>query len=343
MYETRNKKSDLLNIENILKLVNEAEIYRYYLGFDFEIKQLFSSPFRRDDTPSFGIIPFNGTLIFNDLGDKKIKGNVFKFVSLITNKNFKDSLRDINENMNLGLFDPDLHVYQNIAPTNSIIKYNDYENLNIKNLENKEVSLQIVTRNFNNIDKEYWSSGEIHKKTLDFFNVYPTTKVFKDNFIIWKETKNNPIYSWNIDNTIKSYRPLENNPKAKWVTNCNKNYIQGLSQLMLNTLESKDLFISKSMKDIMIYYECGLNSIAPQSENTYLEYELIDYLKNHYNCIINFDNDEAGIKSAYWYWNNFNIPLFFIPSNSNCKDPFEFTQKYNLITFKQLIKNEALH
>lgn len=329
-FKTRGKKIPKeVSINNILEITTEAEIYRHFLGFDYNIGIPFSSPFRKDSNPSFVIYYYKNSLLFKDFGRKDIKGNVFQFVTLISSIKFPNVLSYINNNMQLGL--EGFNSNNNLK----IIKYNDYKNLN---LEEKKTNLYILKRNWGLIDKSYFEN-KISLKTLNFFNVIPTNKVYLNNNIIWENRKNNPIYSWKINDKIKSYRPLENNPKRKWINNCNKNDIQGLKELKLNSLQSKDLILTKSMKDIMVYYEIKFNAIAPQSEHVFLEYNLIDYLKTHYNIISNFDNDLAGITAAYHYWNNFNIPFFFF---TDTKDSFEYVSKYNLKKLKNTM-NEFIY
>lgn len=60
--------------------------------------------------------------------------------------------------------------------------------------------------------------------------------------------------------------------------------IQGARQI------SKDgddlLIVQKSMKDVMLLYEFGVQSIAPMSENTSLSEKVIEKLKTKFKRII---------------------------------------------------------
>ena len=328
MYSTKDKLTDLTTV-NILKKTTEAEIYRHYLGFNFEITKLFSSPFRKDPTPSCGIFFYKNSLLWNDFGGDS--GNVWQFVMKITNLKFFDSLKHINESMNL-----------NIGITSNInseqIVYDLYKDIEI---EEKEKSLlQAIIQPYTKTDMEYWNKAEIKSSTLQHFGIYSTKTVFLNKQKLFNYTENNPIYSWQINNGIKVYKPFDK--KQKFITTCVSTDIQGLKELDKNNFTSSYLAITKSMKDISIYYECGIKAIAPQSENTFLEYDLIEYLRSNYNIFINFDNDAAGIKAAYYYWNNFNISMFFIDLNTGTKDPFEFTTKYNLQKFKQTLHEQII-
>ena len=43
-------KDNIYHKDNILKLTNEYNIFRHFLGFDFNIKTNYISPLRDDDT-----------------------------------------------------------------------------------------------------------------------------------------------------------------------------------------------------------------------------------------------------------------------------------------------------
>lgn len=54
--------------------------------------------------------------------------------------------------------------------------------------------------------------------------------------------------------------------------------------------------VTKSMKDVMVFYELGIPAIAPISENCYLtEAQHLKLVKRFKHVILFYDNDIAGV------------------------------------------------
>ena len=65
MYENiskllKDREQRTLTTENILNKISDYQIFSYYLGSNFTINKVFSSPFRTDRTPSFCILYIPG-------------------------------------------------------------------------------------------------------------------------------------------------------------------------------------------------------------------------------------------------------------------------------------------
>jgi hypothetical protein len=308
-----------LTKENILKLTTEAEIYKHYIG-DFYVNGVISAPYRKDRNPSFGIFQSKGgQLMWKDLarGDS---GDVFKLLELLLNSSFFEVLQDVDRSMNLGL---------SFQPTGEKIQYQLYKNY--ENLPKETCLLQRIIQPYTYADKQYWSNGHVSKKTLEYLEILSTFKLFYNRQLMWKYSDNNPIYSWQLENKLKAYRPLESNQKRKWITNYTQE-IQGLNKI---PAKGDILIVTKSMKDIAVYYEIGIPAIAPQSEHIIISEEIIQDLSNRYNTIItNFDNDEAGINLSNQYKELYGLDSFML---KNYKDPFEFSVYKGLSEFEKEI------
>ena len=72
--------------------------------------------------------------------------------------------------------------------------------------------------------------------------------------------------------------------------------MQGIEQLP----ECGDtLFITKSLKDVMVLRKLQFDAIAPQSENTAIPLDTIVKLKHSWsNIVIYYDNDIPGVAAA---------------------------------------------
>lgn len=310
-----------LTVNSILNKTTEAEIYRHYIG-DFYLGDSMKAPYRRDNNPSFVVYKAkSGQLRWKDFG-KGYNGGVFNLLMLLLNSTFDEVLEDIDKSMHLGIR------FYNDKPRIEYSVYKDYDKI-----ETKASFLQRIVQSYTQVDKEYWSSGNVSRKTLEYLEILSTKKLFLNGDLLWKYTDDNPIYTWEQDRKIKGYRPLEENKKHKWVTNFN-HQIQGYNKLPRN---GDILCITKSMKDIAVYNEIDIRAIAPQSEHVVITENVISELKQRFNYIFtNFDNDEAGITLSNKYKEEYNLDYFLL---EDYKDPFEFSQHKGLTEFEKLINN----
>ena len=168
-------------------------------------------------------------------------------------------------------------------------------------------------RQWNTLDKSYWSKYGIGSRLLEHYNVKPlsTYTMFKEEDGIYKvlNIEGSNIYGYfKKDGTlVKIYQPKVHKKKFLKV----KDYVQGSEQLS----NSSKLVIVSSLKDGMclkkMYPE--IDFLAPDSENTMIKKEYLDDVsKNYEKCYILFDNDEAGNRATLKYINQFSYlePLY---------------------------------
>lgn len=161
-------------------------------------------------------------------------------------------------------------------------------------------------RQWNTLDKSYWSKYGIGSRLLEHYNVKPlsTYTMFKEDDGIYKvlNIEGSNIYGYfKKDGTlVKIYQPKVQKKKFLKV----KDYVQGSEQLS----NSSKLIIVSSLKDGMclkkMYPE--IDFLAPDSENTMIKKEYLDDIsKNYQKCYILFDNDEAGNRATLKYLDQF--------------------------------------
>ena len=98
-------------------------------------------------------------------------------------------------------------------------------------------------------------------------------------------------YAYKFGNKLKIYAPYEKN--NKWISNTNKNIIQGYKQLP----RVGDLcIITSSLKDVMCLFKMGIPAIALQSEMQMPEEKIIKEISTRFN------------KTALFYDNDFDNP-----------------------------------
>lgn len=186
---------------------------------------------------------------------------------------------------------------------------------------------------------------------------------------------------------IKIYQPY--NKKFKWLSNTSNVDIFGLEQLEdyinvvqnridkckvklkgKNRLDDKDnintyvndnnsisicneydkrLFIVSGLKDLMVMYEMGFNAIAPTSETSMIDNEIIDNLKQYFTLIVLYDLDMTGIKSSIKQMIKYDCHLFILPilennklKNNQYKDIAEYSQHLGLLQLYDIIETNTI-
>lgn len=325
MLDLKNVKEELITTHNILKHIDEYDIYAYYLGA-FNVDSIFSSPFRKDDNASFGIfIGDKGNLVYNDY--KLGGGNVWTFVGYMENCDFFQVLGILNTRYNLGYRTGNRHK-RNSKFNKTPIIYN-------KTITPKqEIWIDIKLREWELYDKEYWSQFEISYSTLEFYNVFPISRFWLNNTVY---NVDQYAYAYYFeDRVFKIYQPYL--ITGKWFTNIkNKEIYQGVNQLPDS---GEILFITSSLKDIMVLYECGFSAIAPHSEQQMLSEALFMHYSSKWDLmIVLYDNDDTGILRSDKMVEKYGIKSIILPE-SDTKDPSDFVKKYDLETLKLWITQQ---
>lgn len=265
-----------ITLADILSKVDELTIYQKYVR-NIQVGKIYSSPFRQDKNPSFGIFYSrkDGNLLFKDHGNS-LSGNIVTFVGYYYNlKNYKDILHKIVEDLNIS----SLPIREsNKLPTTSMPQ---------------NTIIGIVRQPFTPTDLDYWSQFGISEATLKKFNVF-SCKYYLCNGIVKGIYRNdNPMFAYKVDNNFKIYRPL-GDKYTKWRNNLSDYNIQGYRQLPKT---GSTLIITKSLKDVMCLYEMGIPAISPSSESSFIPIEVLNALKKRFkHILICFDRDVPGVQ-----------------------------------------------
>lgn len=311
MLNTKNAEYKPLNSSNILSIVPEEEIYKYYLGYDFDIGRCYKSVLRKgDDTPSLNFY-YNSrnALCYKDFGHSQ--GNVFEFVKNYFECSYFEALQRINQDFRLGLGLSNDGVVERPKLVNQITKVP------------KTTLIQIKPQAFTDFDEKFWKDFGITLSTLELYNVYSTSHVFINKKLRFVYTEDNPIYSFIFKDKVKVYRPLS---AIKWINNATSNILQGIEQLPDN---GELLIITKSLKDVMLFKELGFNAIAPQGESMAFDFKIIEELKTRFKkIIVVYDNDDPGVRFSIKLTSLLNLDYWNIPKEFGEKDPTDFYKRY---------------
>lgn len=330
-----NIKTQITSSE-ILLIISEYDIFKRYCSNFKEINVSFFSDLRITDTENCRIfITFNNELKYRDfkLGETL---NCFQYVMKKFNCIYFEALNIISVDFNLksGL----------ISIESRIITANDEFKLKITNNIPKEKSIiQIITQPWNSIDFNYWNSYKIPLSKLDEYNVFSAKTVFLikgTKRVIFNYSKINPCYAYRFDNnnsySYKIYWPLTKDKKFKWLFSGGaQSDIEGIDCI---PLIGEKLILTKSLKDCISYNLIGIPAISLQGEANKLEQSLVNKLLKRFNkIIVNYDEDEEGIKGSIRMKNQFDFNYFFI---DEYKDLSEYIKKKSLEEAKIMIENK---
>jgi 5S rRNA maturation endonuclease (ribonuclease M5) len=293
------KVIDVLTLDEVLKHTTEYDIYSYYLGSKFEVGKIMSSPFRQDLRPSFGIFKNKDdtALLWKDQATGEC-GNVVTFVKkLLDIYHNKQALKLIWDEVVL-----------------CRIQHTERGKQVAELFKSAKSIISVKRRNFSETDDVYWDKYDIDRDTLKYFNVFPISFFWVNEFQQpFTYTKNDPMYAYKIFDKFKIYRPLSKLKKDKWRTNCSSIDLQGYEQLPQT---GKLLIITKSLKDVMVLYELGYNAVAVHSENDNLSKDIFsDLSKRFKRIIVFFDNDKPGLEASNKLCEKYNLEGIHIDSS----------------------------
>lgn len=280
----------------LFEYVSSYDIFCSFIGEDIKVGEVILSPIRKDNRPTFILfVPDDkDEVYFKDFAWQG--GSVFKFVKLfalyqesINLKEFTDVIHYIDQKMGIGLFGT-----TKVKPINRRV-------LDTSFYASKRV-IKFKSRGFTERDIAYWKSYHITKETLEFFCVKSVHKLLNENSeVVWTVSMRTLTFVYVVYNKVKLYRP-EEAPDFKWRNTCPGHYIQGLKQMNDNKSNNDTLIITKSLKDVMVFYEFigdRYDVIAPHSETYIFTEALLQFFYAKYKrIIVIYDFDLAGVTGA---------------------------------------------
>jgi hypothetical protein len=235
-----------------------------------------------------------------------------------------------------------------LAASKIVKDYQDYLKYNKKVIKpevkvyEKYKLCEHEVRHWSSFDALYWKQFHIGSTSLNKFNVQPLSyyklsRLEENGTLSVIEFKGNHLYGYFDKNgeIYKIYQPKNLEKKFLLV----KDYLQGKDQL---TFTKKYLLIVSSLKDLMSFYEMGINNIeciAPNSENVMISEKSISYLKSRYKkIIVLFDNDDAGNKSAALYKHRYGLSSIKLRMEKDVSDSVKLfgIDKPKIEIFKEL-------
>jgi hypothetical protein len=282
--------------EKLFECVSSYDIYCHLVGEEIPVGKTILSPIRTDRRPTFILfVPEDkDEVFFKDFA--WVGGDVFKFVKLyalyqesINLSSHIEILRYIDTRMGIGLF-------ENTVKTNIKRRVLDTSFYASKRI------IKFKSRPYTDRDLAYWKQYYITPEILERFRVLSVRKLLNpQGEVIYTIPMRTLTYAYVIYNKVKLYSPEEQS-EFKWRNSCPGHYLQGLEQLKLYPSSNKKLIITKSLKDVMVFYRFlgdKYDIIAPHSETYNFTDKLLDILLRKYDeIIVIFDFDLAGVSGA---------------------------------------------
>lgn len=325
-------------IDNVREKVSDQQIYEFYLNQVVSQNKKYISPFRDEKTPSLTFFAINAIeILWKDWGDTEQESplGVVAFIMKLHNCSYFEALSIINRDMCLGLDGVGVKVDGKVQPSTNVPKKSSFE------VNNKHKLIEVEPQIFKKEDVSYWESYGITLPTLIRYSVRTVKYVWLNGTMVRIYSRSNPVYSYYLgekDNKhyYKIYSPKSPKHK-KWLTNAPQNIIQGINNL---TWTDDKLIITKSLKDVMLLNEMGIDAVAVQSETSPLEERTATLFMTSYDDIyVLFDNDEVGVKFSAKLCKEY--PKFkpiFIETKFAVKDISDFSKEYGFYEAKGLIE-----
>ena len=296
-----------INRDWILSKISQEQIMERYTGVPIKINHKFHSPFREDNSPSC-VYYYNKQqkLLFRDFG-KGSSMDAFDVAQAVNRCTFAELLNVIVEDFGL--------------LRNTFIK-KDYSHLDIeKRLAESPTTIAIEPFTTNGqwdmsaVATNFWDRYGITPPTLKKYRVFQLNQAWCNDKIIYRYVQNSPGFAYYLGpDEYKLYFPLKD--KVRFM--CNSNIVQGLAQLPSS---GEHLIITKSMKDVMLFSEYGIPSIAPQSEVHPLDDDLVAQLKARFaNITLVYDYDYTGVKNVNKWRKQYDLGYAFVEGAKDLSD-----------------------
>jgi hypothetical protein len=365
----RNINSSKLTKQLILSKVSQVTIFSTYLNLSDKIVQycidtgeLICSPIRDDIHPTCGFRYDNkGKLKFRDFAGY-FWGDCFDIVALIMGGIY-------NKQYDISNREDFVKVLRHITFTFKDIFYGQEKDINLINeintgivaIKHKKPNIELVVRNWNEYDKEYWGKFGVPLQYLNINFIYPVEQYYI-NRKINPEPKyfynaNDPCYGYCLGQdrsgvyNIKLYFPNRNKTVTRFITNCN--HLEGIYNL--DKTDYDIIVITKSTKDRVslgaailrinslyggVDKKVGVINIPHETYK--LRQNEFDWLKgklsNRGKIVSLMDNDSTGKHEAIWLRNNYQITPLLIPVIYCAKDFAELVSKHKFDEVVNLIK-----
>lgn len=338
--------SNLLTSKNLFKKVDSYSIFKAYCTNFKRIGRSFISDIsdrhKKDTNASCQIQSIGGDLLYTDFGEGSYR--VIPFVMRKFHLDYRDALRKINNDFNLGLYDPNVKK-PIVTPVAKIQP-------KIKIVDKKPTIIDVSYSDWTNNELLYWYQygwtldmlKRASIKPIDYFWITMDHKgMNKVPFVVKDELAfSYDFYRHNGVYRRKLYFPERVNNR-RFSSNVDNTVIQNWD--LLPKEGGDTLFFTSSKKDTGPFWRLNgyyCNAIAPNNEITFIPDHIFHTkIKPRWKrLVVWLDNDSTGIENALIWAEKYGLEAVWNPIGAP-KDPSDFVKQYGLREFNYL-KNKLL-
>ena len=315
-----------IRLEQLLNYVSQEEIFRLIFNFYPEEGELYSSPFRVDNTPGcYFRYSENGKLKFIDWGNP--------------DDTILDCFEAVKIYYNFSSYIQVIHLLYDVFIEGKIPEeVKKITSSPRKPRARKKTKIAVHRQPFTEKDRKYWEQYGITEEELIEDKIFSIDKTYinsaKGEYIINSSTELSFADTSFISGNKKVYYPEKTKEhKRRFITNCNQNDIGNLQNIDFNL---NYLIITKSHKDCRVLKNSNYkNTVYFSNEGQYPNNEeLLKLVKSFPHIYIFFDNDSTGIKAAINLKNKISnlclnkVTLVYINSLYKAKDISDLYKYY---------------
>jgi hypothetical protein len=172
------------------------------------------------------------------------------------------------------------------------------------------------------------------------YNVKPCKEVTiykNDSTYTLYSTRENPFYAYCFIKHPTKFKIYMPNSENRFVCNTGASIFEGWDQL---NKSSETLFLTSSLKDVMVLRLLGYDAIAFQSESFNVEADTINMFKERFKDIyVFYDFDDTGKLYADKLNKAYKIPQIYTHSEEY-KDPSDYIKEYGKQELQILIDSQ---
>lgn len=364
----RNINNTQINKNYILSKVSQVTIFSTYFNIPIDVIEccintgsFICSPLREDVHPTCGFKYDNkGRLKFKDFAGF-FWGDCFDAAAFVIS-------RIINKKLNIAIKGDFVFVLKHIMMAHYNVFFKGEKDLTIENnikislerLKKKKPNIELVVRDWNKLDEDYWLQFGVTLAYLNRHFVYPVEQYYIERNINpepkYYYDKKDACYAYLLGHnknsvpSIKLYFPQRPHGSTRFITNAN--HLEGIYNLYKTNYDF--IILTKSTKD-RVSLGCTIESITsgyglninigiiniPHETYRLREFEY-DWMKSKLayggQIISLMDNDRTGMEEAQWLRKTYKIKPIIIPKELGAKDFAELRSKYDITQITNFIK-----
>lgn len=306
MYEIKPQQ----NRDYVLSKIDQEQIMEFYLQVPIQVKNKFKSPLREDNNPSCAFFySQNGKLYFRDFSQAKSL-DCFDVASKVLNLSFRDTLRKIISDFNLnGLTTIARKDYSHLHQAKELAK-TGRAHIEVVPIVGHDQHWGMTPEGL-----KFWADRGITSTTLLKYKVLQLDIARCNGHVTFTHTDGAPGFAYYFGgNQFKLYLPYSTG--NRFIQNTTA--IQGEAQLPYT---SDLLVITKSLKDVMLFDEYGVDAVAPQSESFTFDDDVVADWKNRFSrIVIVYDRDYTGVKFANKWRKKYGWEYAFVEGAKDISD-----------------------